>query len=113
MSDDGARRAAATRSGSRREEQELEQERRGRPAAATTRRASRPGWRLLQRAGGAVMPIVTTIFAFVMAMLVIAATGHNPFKAFKGIFDGTGLNWLFPWVLGRRAATPRSTSSRR
>ena len=55
---------------------------------------------LLQRAGGAVIPVVTTIFAFVMAMLVIAATGHNPFTAFKGIFDGTGLNWFFPWVLG-------------
>ena len=33
-------------------------------------------------------------------MIVIAATGHNPFKAFKGIFNGTGLNWLFPWVTG-------------
>ena len=46
------------------------------------------------------IPVVTTIFAFVMAMLVIAATGHNPFTAFKGIFNGTGLNWFFPWVLG-------------
>ena len=33
-------------------------------------------------------------------MIVIAATGHNPFQAFKGIFNGTGLNWLFPWVTG-------------
>jgi len=55
----------------------------------------------LQRAGGIVMPVVTTLFAFAMAMIVIAATGHNPFKAFKGIFDGTGLNWLFPWVSGQ------------
>jgi simple sugar transport system permease protein len=55
---------------------------------------------VMQRAGGAIMPIVTTLFAFAMAMIVIAATGHNPFKAFKGIFDGTGLNWLFPWVMG-------------
>ena len=55
---------------------------------------------VLQRAGGIVMPIVTTLFAFAMAMIVIAVTGHNPFKAFKGIFDGTGLNWLFPWVTG-------------
>ena len=35
---------------------------------------------VLQRAGGAIMPIVTTLFAFAMAMIVIAATGHNPFK---------------------------------
>lgn len=55
---------------------------------------------LMQRAGGIVMPVVTTIFAFAMAMIVIAVTGHNPFKAFRGIFDGTGLNWLFPWVTG-------------
>jgi simple sugar transport system permease protein len=54
-----------------------------------------------QRAGGAVVPIVTTIFALVMGMLVVAATGHNPFTAFRGIFDGTGLNWLFPWVQGQ------------
>jgi simple sugar transport system permease protein len=55
---------------------------------------------VLQRAGGIVMPVVTTLFAFAMAMIVIAATGHNPFKAFRGIFNGTGLNWLFPWVMG-------------
>ena len=55
---------------------------------------------LMQRAGGVVMPLVTTLFAFAMAMIVVAVTGHNPFKAFKGIFDGTGLNWLFPWVTG-------------
>ncbi len=55
---------------------------------------------IFQRAGGMVMPLVTTIFAFAMAMIVIAATGHNPFKAFTGIFGGTGLNWFFPWVLG-------------
>ena len=69
---------------------------------------------VVQRAGGVVMPLVTTLFAFAVAMIVIAVTGHNPFKAFKGIFDGTGLNWLFPWVMGdapRRRR--RSTSSRR
>jgi simple sugar transport system permease protein len=60
---------------------------------------------VLQRAGGIVMPVVTTLFAFAMAMIVIAVTGHNPFKAFKGIFDGTGLNWLFPWVTGDDRAT--------
>jgi ABC-type uncharacterized transport system permease subunit len=55
---------------------------------------------LWQRAGGVVIPVVTTVFAFAMAMVVIAATGHNPFTAFKGIFNGSGLNWFFPWVLG-------------
>jgi general nucleoside transport system permease protein len=55
---------------------------------------------VMQRAGGVVMPVVTTLFAFAMAMIVVAVTGHNPFTAFRGIFDGTGLNWLFPWVTG-------------
>ena len=41
------------------------------------------------------MPLVTTVFAFAMGMVVIAATGHNPFSAFRGIFNGTGLNWFF------------------
>ena len=69
---------------------------------------------LFQRAGGLVMPLVTTVFAFAMAMIVVAVTGHNPFTAFKGIFDGTGLNWLLP--VGEGASTRpmrRSTSSRR
>jgi general nucleoside transport system permease protein len=57
---------------------------------------------LFQRAGGIVMPLVTTVFAFGMGMIVIAATGHNPLKAFRGIFNGTGLNWFFPWVLGQQ-----------
>ena len=56
---------------------------------------------MFQRAGGIVMPLVTTVFAFAMGMIVIAATGHNPFSAFRGIFNGTGLNWFFPWVLGQ------------
>jgi ABC-type uncharacterized transport system permease subunit len=56
---------------------------------------------LFQRAGGVVMPLVTTVYAFLWGMVVIAATGHNPFTAFKGIFNGTGLNWFFPWVLGQ------------
>jgi ABC-type uncharacterized transport system permease subunit len=54
-----------------------------------------------ERAGGIVAPLATTVFAFAMSMAVIGATGHNPFTAFKGIFNGTGLNWFFPWVLGQ------------
>ncbi len=56
---------------------------------------------VFQRAGGIVIPLVTTFFAFAMAMIVVAATGHNPFTTFRGIFNGTGLNWFFPWVLGQ------------
>ena len=55
---------------------------------------------LYQRAGGIVTPVLTTIFAFFVGGLVVAATGHNPISTYKGIFEGTGLNWFFPWVSG-------------
>ncbi len=53
-----------------------------------------------QRAGGLVVPIVTTLFAFSIGGLVVLATGHNPLTTYKAIFNGTGLNWFFPWVTG-------------
>jgi ABC-type uncharacterized transport system permease subunit len=51
-------------------------------------------------AGGIVTPIVTTIVAFLTAGIVVGATGHNPLSTYRAIFNGTGLNWLFPWVSG-------------
>ena len=51
---------------------------------------------IYQRAGGIVTPVITAIFAFFMAGIVVAATGHNPLSVYKGIFQGTGLNWLSP-----------------
>jgi simple sugar transport system permease protein len=50
---------------------------------------------LYQRAGGIITPILTTVFAFFMGGIVVAATGHNPFKTYWAIFKGTGLNWFF------------------
>ena len=55
---------------------------------------------IYQRAGGVVTPVITTILAFLIGGIVVAATGHNPFSTYKGIFEGTGLNWFFPWVSG-------------
>jgi ABC-type uncharacterized transport system permease subunit len=81
------------------ERPELEQE--TPPPVAGGDYAPHPTATLFERAGGVVTPVVTTIFAFGMSMIVIGATGHNPYTAFKGIFNGTGLNWLFPWVLGQ------------
>jgi ABC-type uncharacterized transport system permease subunit len=51
-----------------------------------------------QRAGGFAVPVLTTLFAFFVGGLVVAATGHNPLSTYKGIFEGTGLNWFFPWL---------------
>jgi general nucleoside transport system permease protein len=56
---------------------------------------------IYQRAGGLVAPVMTTVLAFLMGGLVVLATGHDPFKTYKAIFNGTGLNWLFPWVTGQ------------
>ncbi|MGE4177916.1 MAG: hypothetical protein AB7G65_18985 [Thermoleophilia bacterium] len=62
----------------------------------------RGGWMGLvaPRAGGVITALLTTILAFVIGGIVVAATGSNPLSTYKGIFDGTGLNWLFPWVDG-------------
>jgi simple sugar transport system permease protein len=50
---------------------------------------------LKQRAGGIIVPLVTVVVAFVMGGLVVLATGHNPLLAYRDIFNGAGLNWIF------------------
>jgi ABC-type uncharacterized transport system permease subunit len=52
------------------------------------------------RGGGIITPLITVIFAFFVGGLVVLATGGNPFETYKAIFNGTGLNWLFPWTTG-------------
>ncbi len=52
-----------------------------------------------QRAGGLVVPVLTGVLAFLAGGIVVAATGHNPWTAYKGIWAGAGFDWLFhiPW----------------
>jgi simple sugar transport system permease protein len=53
---------------------------------------------IYQRAGGIVTPLLTTILAFMIGgLIVLAVSGKNPLSTYKEIFNGTGLNWLFPW----------------
>jgi ABC-type uncharacterized transport system permease subunit len=52
------------------------------------------------RIGGVLVPLAATVLAFLIGGLVVAITGHNPFSTYKAIFEGTGLNWFFPWVTG-------------
>jgi simple sugar transport system permease protein len=60
---------------------------------------------LYQRAGGVIVPFLTTLLAFSVGALVIAFTegsGRDPnwtaaAKTFRAIFDGTGLTWLIHW----------------
>jgi ABC-type uncharacterized transport system permease subunit len=57
---------------------------------------------LYQRTGGVITPLLTAVFAFfVGGLVVLFTTGKNPLNTYKAIFDGTGLNWLFPWVRGQ------------
>jgi general nucleoside transport system permease protein len=50
---------------------------------------------LRQRAGGAAVPLLTALLAFLIGGAVVAATGHNPLLAYRDIFNGAGLNWIF------------------
>ena len=53
---------------------------------------------LYQRAGGIVTPLITTVLAFLIGgLVVLLVSGKNPLSTYKEIFNGTGLNWLFPW----------------
>jgi ABC-type uncharacterized transport system permease subunit len=58
---------------------------------------------VLQRAGGIVAPLLTVVLAFLLSGLVVFATTGSVGKTldtYAAIFDGSGLNWLFPWVTG-------------
>ena len=50
------------------------------------------------RGGGVITPLITALLAFLVGGLVVALTGKDPFATYKAIFDGTGLNWFFPWI---------------
>jgi general nucleoside transport system permease protein len=50
------------------------------------------------RAGGVITPLLTALIAFFIGGLVIALTGASPFSTYKAIFEGSGLNWFFPWI---------------
>ncbi len=52
------------------------------------------------RRGGILVPLVTALIAFLAGGLVVLATGRNPISTYQAIFEGTGLNWLFPWTSG-------------
>jgi general nucleoside transport system permease protein len=54
---------------------------------------------LAQRAGGALAPVLTALIAFLAGgIVVLITTGKNPLRTYQAIFDGSGLNWVFPWI---------------
>src|SRR4051812_7422629 len=50
---------------------------------------------LRQRSGGVIVPVLTALVAFLLGGLIVLATGHNPLLAYRDIFNGDGLNWIF------------------
>jgi general nucleoside transport system permease protein len=67
------------------------------PESGESRR-ERTGVFLREHGPNVLLPIATTVLAFLIGGLVVAVTGHNPFAAYKAIFNGTGINYLFPWT---------------
>jgi general nucleoside transport system permease protein len=57
------------------------------------------------RGGALTVPILTAVIAFIAGGLVVLLTGHNPLSTYKAIFNGTGLQWVFPWVSGSARST--------
>ncbi len=84
-------------------EDELEATAEQAPAAALTSPARLTAFR--RGLGGFFIPLLTTLIAFLAAGVIVLLTGHNPFSTYKAIFNGTGLNWLFPWVGGSERST--------
>ena len=84
-------------------EEELQAEAEESTGAAATSPAALTAFR--RGASGIAVPIITAVIAFVGGGLIVLATGHNPLTTYQSIFNGTGLNWLFPWVTGSERAT--------
>jgi simple sugar transport system permease protein len=52
------------------------------------------------RSGGWFTAVLTTIAAFFIGGLVVFITGRDPISTYNAIWQGTGLEWIFPWVSG-------------
>jgi ABC-type uncharacterized transport system permease subunit len=53
---------------------------------------------LYLRGGGILVPFVTAFLAFLVGGIVVALSGANPLETYQAIFNGSGLNWIFPWL---------------
>jgi ABC-type uncharacterized transport system permease subunit len=52
------------------------------------------------RGGGVIVPLLTTLLAFLVGGLVMLVTGSDPIATYEAIWKGTGLQWIFPWTTG-------------
>jgi simple sugar transport system permease protein len=60
------------------------------------------------RAGGVLIPLAAAILAFLIAGVVVLATGHNPLGTYRAIWEGTGLNWPYLWLTGQETRAAAS-----
>jgi general nucleoside transport system permease protein len=52
------------------------------------------------RGGGVIVPVLTALLAFVIGGVAVLLVGKNPISTYEAIWEGTGLQWLFPWTTG-------------
>jgi general nucleoside transport system permease protein len=52
------------------------------------------------RGGGVVVPVLTAFLAFVLGGVAVLLVGKNPISTYEAIWEGTGLQWFFPWTTG-------------
>jgi ABC-type uncharacterized transport system permease subunit len=52
------------------------------------------------RGGGVVVPLLTTLIAFLAGGLVMLVTGSDPIATYEAIWKGTGLQWPYEWITG-------------
>ncbi len=50
------------------------------------------------RGPGILLPVATTVLAFLIGGLVVLVTGHDPLASYRAIFNGTGINYILPWT---------------
>jgi ABC-type uncharacterized transport system permease subunit len=69
------------------------------PAAAAATPASRLA--AYVRGGGVIVPLLTTLLAFLVGGLVMLVTGSDPIATYEAIWKGTGLQWPYLWITGQ------------
>jgi general nucleoside transport system permease protein len=52
------------------------------------------------RGGGVIVPVLTAILAFLIGGVAVLLVGKNPISTYEAIWEGTGLQWIFPWTTG-------------
>jgi general nucleoside transport system permease protein len=52
------------------------------------------------RGGGVVVPVLTAVLAFLLGGVAVLLVGKDPISTYEAIWEGTGLQWIFPWTTG-------------